>query len=109
MKIKNTILSIAVAITTFLIPATAKASTPLDGILDALTNSTPSVTYGGYGGGCSGHTHNFWCWWYGCSCYNNGGNDIPLDGGLSFLAIAGAGYGVRTVVKRKNKKNSNNK
>lgn len=37
---------------------------------------------------------------------DDSGNDIPLDGGLSFLAIAGAGYGVKTVVEKRNKKKS---
>lgn len=37
------------------------------------------------------------------------GNDIPLDGGLSFLAIAGAGLGVKKVVEHRNKKKNANK
>ena len=32
------------------------------------------------------------------------GNDIPLDGGLSFLAIAGAGLGLKKVIEYRNKK-----
>lgn len=38
-------------------------------------------------------------------------NDIPLDGGLSFLAIAGAGLGIKKVrdnmSKKKNEQNNN--
>ena len=31
-------------------------------------------------------------------------NEIPLDGGLSFLAVAGAAYGVKRIRDRKTKK-----
>lgn len=37
------------------------------------------------------------------------GNDIPLDGGLSFLAVAGAGLGIKKVVEHRNKKKESNK
>ncbi len=37
------------------------------------------------------------------------GNDIPLDGGLSFLAVAGAGLGIKKVVEHRNKKRDTNK
>lgn len=74
------------------IPFNSKANV-VDQLTDAL-NTGSSITYGGsYGGG---HTHNWWCWWYGCSYDDDGGgNDVPLDGGLSFLAIAGAGLGIK--------------
>lgn len=45
-------------------------------------------SYGGYGGGWNG----------------GGGNSVPLDGGLSFLAIAGIGYGIKKYAD-KNKEN----
>lgn len=42
--------------------------------------------------------------------YNHGddddddnGNDIPLDGGLSFLAIAGVGLGIKKVIDHRSK------
>lgn len=34
---------------------------------------------------------------------NNSGNTVPLDGGLSLLAIAGIGYGVKRFAKPEKK------
>lgn len=34
---------------------------------------------------------------------NNCGTDVPLDGGLSFLIVAGAGYGIKRVMEIKEK------
>lgn len=60
------------------------------------------------GGGCwcGRHRHSWYCWYYGCH-HNCGGNDVPLDGGLSLLAVAGAGLGIKKVMaNRKSKKNT---
>lgn len=87
------------------IPISSKAGV-IDEFADAL-NTSNSITYG-YG---SGHTHTWWCWWYGCD-YDDGcgdGNDVPLDGGLSFLAIAGAGLGIKKYADSKNKKKNTEK
>ncbi len=40
---------------------------------------------------------------YGGGDDDDDGNDIPLDGGLSFLAIAGAGLGIKKVIEHRNK------
>lgn len=92
----------AIAAILFNVPLSSKA-----GVIDQLTDafkSSPSVTYG-YGG----HTHNWWCWWYGCNYDDGGGNDVPIDGGLSFLAIAGAGLGIKKYADSKSKKKNTEK
>ncbi|MEZ5016255.1 MAG: hypothetical protein R2800_04330 [Flavipsychrobacter sp.] len=62
--------------------------------------------WGGSSCGCGYHSHTWYCWYYGCN-HNCGGNDVPLDGGLSLLAVAGAGLGIKkAVAKRKSKKNT---
>lgn len=95
----KTFIKIAIAAILFNVPLSSKASV-IDQLTDAL-NTGSSITYG-YGG----HTHTWWCWWYGCNYDDGGGNDVPLDGGLSFLAIAGAGLGIKkyTDSRKKNKK-----
>ncbi len=47
--------------------------------------------------------HYSWC--TSTRCYCGGGYAVPLDGGLSFLAVAGAGYGISRfrAKKRENK------
>lgn len=71
-------------------------------------NFSPSVQYGTYsysssrrrrGDDDDHHDHDD----------DDDGNDIPLDGGLSFLAIAGAGIGIKKVVEHRNKKKDPNK
>ena len=39
---------------------------------------------------------------------NNDCNDVPLDGGLSLLAIAGVGYGAKKIAEKR-KKNQEDK
>ena len=53
---------------------------------------------------------DWWDWWNwgnngGNKGGNNGGggNDVPLDGGLSLLAAAGVGYGVKKVAEKRKK------
>jgi len=50
---------------------------------------------------------NWWDWWMSGGGSNNGGNNsgntVPLDGGLSLLAIAGIGYGVKRFAKPEKK------
>ena len=100
----KTILKIMTVALLLNIPVSSNAGV-IDQLTDAL-NTEGAVTYG-YGGR---HTHNWWCWWYGCNYDDdNGGNDVPLDGGLSFLAIAGAGLGIKKYADNRSKKKNTDK
>lgn len=55
-------------------------------------------------GGASVDSYSGGSWWQWWMCYmgycdhpqhHNPGNSVPLDGGLSLLLVAGAGYGVK--------------
>jgi len=49
--------------------------------------------------------HTYWCNCYcggTCNC-GGGGYAAPLDGGISLLAVAGIGYGIRKYNKNKTK------
>lgn len=51
------------------------------------------------------HAHTSWCNCYcggSCNC-GGGGYAAPLDGGISLLAVAGIGYGIRKYNKNKAK------
>jgi len=49
----------------------------------------------------------WWDWWNwgngGNTGGNTGGNNVPLDGGLSLLAIAGIGYSAKKVAAARKK------
>ena len=42
-------------------------------------------------------------WWQNDDC-----NDVPLDGGISLLAAAGVGYGMKKVAEKRKKNQSEN-
>lgn len=52
---------------------------------------------GGYGGGWGG-------WGGGWGGNHGGGTNVPLDGGLSLLFVAGVGYGVKRYAQARKKK-----
>lgn len=93
--------------------ASAQTSSPTEGG-SSYEYSGGSYSYGG--GSYGGHYHSYRCRHYCSKCYCRckysckcscccGGNDVPLDGGLGFLAVAGAMYGAKRVRdNRKNKK-----
>ncbi|MBL7719841.1 MAG: hypothetical protein JNL72_13455 [Flavipsychrobacter sp.] len=50
-----------------------------------------------------------WGWWNNNNNNNNNGgcNDVPLDGGISLLAAAGVGYGIKKVADKRKKNQQN--
>jgi hypothetical protein len=66
-----------------------------EGSLDNRGNRIPRTNPYATGGGVYGSG--------GGSSQSNNTTDAPIDGGLSVLLLAGAAYGSRQIVKRKNK------
>lgn len=102
--------SAIVLFVTLLLTSTPSGATSLSSFLNKL-NFSPSIQYGGYNydsyrrrrGDDDDHYNNDDDDHYG-NDDDDDGNDIPLDGGLSFLAVAGAGLGIKKVVEHRNKK-----
>lgn len=84
MKLKKQLLIAACAC----LPAFAHADDPANTTYSWAYN-TPTPPPGGGGGGGSHH----------------GGHNTPLDGGLSILAAAGIGYGIKRYAAKKKKQN----
>lgn len=74
-----------------------------NGANSGLNNSYGNNGYGnGSGGMTTSQSSNSWGWFcYFFPQYCGGGTNVPLDGGLSFVVIAGAGIAARRIVKKK--------
>lgn len=100
--------SAAVLLFTILFTSTPTLASGVSDIFKGL-NFSPSVQYGTYSYSSSSRKKRGDDDDHHDNDDDDDGNDIPLDGGLSFLAIAGAGLGLKKVVEHRNKKKDANK